>query len=130
MNIDEKDENVYYHFAPCGGVKRCSKYSEGCSYIVPTSSVKPCSHHPDVALERSGDCPVDFFYVWPSEEKDNRRWLTGIIRCGDMQESDLHMHPHHKEYKIPVKVDTDIRQAVLENPHLKSSEILTGMCIL
>ena len=69
MNIDAKDENVYYHFAPCGGVKRCSKYSEGCSYIVPTSSVKPCSHHPDAALERSGDCAVDFFYVWPSEEK-------------------------------------------------------------
>ena len=130
MNIDGKDENVYYHFAPCGGVKRCSKYCEGCSYIVPTSSVKPCSHHPDAALEHSGDCPVDFFYVWPSEENDNRRWLTGIIRCGDMQESDLPMHPHHKEYKIPVKVDTDIRQAVLENPHLKSSKILTGMCIL
>ena len=53
-----------------------------------------------------------------------------IIRCGDMQESDLPMHPHHKEYKIPVKVDTEIRQAVLENTHLKSSEILTGMCIL
>ena len=44
-----------------------------------------------------------------------------------MQASDLHNHPHHKEYKIPVKVDTDIRRAVLENPHLKSSDIPIGM---
>ena len=127
MNIDGKDENVYYRFAPCGGVKRCGKYSEGCSYVVPTNSIKPCSRHPDAALERSGDCPVDFFYIWPANENDNRKWITGIIRCGDMQASDLHNHPHHKELKIPVKVDTDIRRAVLENPHLKSSDISTGM---
>ena len=43
-----------------------------CSYVVPTNSVKPCSHHPDVALEHSGDCLVDFLYVCPIDENDNR----------------------------------------------------------
>ena len=126
MNIDGKVENVFYRFAPCGGVKKCSMHSDGCSHIVPTSSVKPCSIHPNAALERSGDCPVDFVYIWPADQSDNRRWLSGIIRCGDMHSSDLHNHPHHKESKIPVKVDTDIRRAVIENPHLKSSELLIG----
>ncbi|XP_065905167.1 uncharacterized protein [Dysidea avara] len=54
-----------------------------------------------------------------------RRWLTGLVRT-DMHESDLHNHPHYKEKKIPVKVDMDVRRAVIENPHLKTSDLLTG----
>ena len=130
MNIDGADENVYYRFAPCGRVKRCSMHSEGCSYVVSTSTHKLCSQHPEAVLEHTSDCPVDFFYIWPVDENDNRRWLTGITRCGDLQASDLHNHPHHKESKIPVKVDTDIRRAVLENPHLKSSDFMTGCTVI
>ena len=128
MNIDGKDETVYYRFTPCGGVKRCSMHSEGCSYVVSSGTLKLCSRHPEAVLERTSECPVDFFYIWPVDENDNRRWLTGITRSGDLQASDLHNHPHHKESKIPVKVDSDIRRAVLENPNIKSSELLTGMC--
>lgn len=129
MNIDGADENVYYRFAR-GRVKRCSMYSEGCSYVVSTSTHKLCSQHPEAVLEHTSDCPVDFFYIWPVDENDNRRWFTGITRCGDLQASDLHNHPHHKESEIPVKVDTDIRRAVLENPHLKSSDFMTGCTVI
>ena len=127
MNIDGNSEGVYYRLTPCGGVKRCGLHTEGCSLVVSTNAIKPCSQHPQIPLERSGECPVDFIYIWPENIIDNRRWLTGIVRCGDLQVADLHNHPHHKESKIPVKVDSDIRRAVLENPHLKPSEVLTGM---
>ena len=130
MNIDGLKENVYYRLVPCAGVKRCGKHSEGCSYVAPTSATKPCSQHPDTPLERSGECPVDFFYVWPEKLTDNRRWLTGMVRSGDLQEDNLHNHPLHKEIKIPVKVDTDIRRAVIDNPHLRTSDLLVGMCYI
>ena len=126
VKIDGKYEKVYYRFAPCGGVKRCAMYTDGCSYVVPTNEIKVCNQHPDSKLVRSGECPVEFFYVWPEDAEDKRRWLTGLVRTGSMHESDLHNHPHHKEKKIPVKVDTDIRRAVIENPHLKTSDVLTG----
>ena len=29
MNTNGKTENVYYRFAPCGGVKRCAMHTEG-----------------------------------------------------------------------------------------------------
>ena len=35
-------------------------------------------------------------------------------------------HPSHAASKIPSKVDTDIRQAIISNPHLKTRDIMTG----
>ena len=126
-NIDGRSENVYYRFVPCGGVKRCAMYTDGCSYVVLTNEIKSCSQHPDSPLVCSGNCPVEFFYFWPENAKDMRRWLTRLVRT-DMHESDLHNHPHHKEKKIPpIKVDMDVRRAVIENPHLKTLDLLTGM---
>ena len=101
-------------------------YTDGCSYVVLTNEIKSRSQHPVTPLVRSGNCPVEFFYFWPENAKDMRRWLTGLVRT-DMHESDLHNHPHYKEKKIPVKVDMDVRRAVIENPHLKTSDLLTGM---
>ena len=124
MNIDGKSENVYYRFAPCGGVKRCAV--EGCLYVVCTNEVKPCSQHSESKLVHSGECPVEFFYIWPENVEDKRRWLTGLVRAGSMEDDDLHNHPHHKERKIPVKIDTDIRRAMIDNPHLKTSDVMTG----
>lgn len=43
-----------------------------------------------------------------------------------MHVPDLHNHPHHEVKKILVKVDTDIRRVVIENPHLKTSDVLIG----
>jgi len=82
-----------------------SKEAESCSHVVSTSTHKLCSQHPEAVLECTSDCPVDFFYIWPVDENDNRRRFTGITRCGDLQASDLHNHPHHKESKIPAKID-------------------------
>ena len=126
LDVSGDTESMYYRFVPCGGVKRCGKHIEGCSYIAPTSAVKPCSQHRDTPLERMGECPVVFFYIWPEDPKDNRRWLTGIIRFGDLQADNLHNHPIHLESKIPVKVDSDIRRAVVENPHLKTTALIVG----
>ena len=126
MNIDGKNESVYYRFAPCGGVKRCAMHTDGCSYVVSTNELKPCHQHPESKLVRSGECPVEFFYIWPEDTEDKRRWLTGLVRANSMEECDLHNHPHHKERKIPVKVDTDIRRAMIDNPHLKTSDVITG----
>lgn len=112
VNINGKNESVYYRFVPCGGVKRCGKHTEGCLYVAPTSAVKPCSIHQDTPLERTEECPVVFFYVWPEDPRDNRRWLTGIVRSDDLQADNLHNHPLHNECKIPVKVDSDVRRAV------------------
>ena len=128
MDINGIRESVYYRLVPCGGVKRCGKHMEGCTYVAPTSATKTCPQHPDSPLERSQQCPVDFFYIWPEDSTDNRRWLTGIVRSGDLQSNNLHNHPLHSEVKIPVKVDTDIRRAVIENPHLKTSDLIVGRC--
>lgn len=47
MNIDGKSENVYYRYSPCGGVKRCAMYTNGCSYVAPTYETKACNQHPN-----------------------------------------------------------------------------------
>lgn len=90
-NIDGKNESVYYRFAPCGGIKRCGV--DGCLYVVSTNEFKPCGQHPESKLVRSGECPVQFFYVWPEKSEDMRRWLTGLIRGGCLEGGDLHNHP-------------------------------------
>ena len=128
MDINGKMETVFYRFVPCGGVKLCGMHTEGCSYVAPTSAVKPCHHHPGTPLQRTTECPVVFFYVWPEDLNDNRRWLTGLVRSGELETDNLHNHPLHNETKIPVKVDSDIRRAIVENPHLKTSDLITGIC--
>jgi len=124
MKIDGKMEKVYYRFAPCGGVKRCAKFTEGCSYVVHTNECKRCSQHPNSELEHSEECPVEFFYICPEDGQDNRRWLTGLVRTGNLQASNLHNHPHPE---MLMKIDTDIQRGVVESPHLETSDVLTSM---
>jgi hypothetical protein len=119
-------ESIFYRFVPCGGVKLCGKHAEGCQFVAPTSSIKPCRQHPDAPLERTEECPVLFFYIWPQDPNDNRRWLTGILRSGDLQSQNLHNHPMHNDTKIPAKVDSDLRRAIVDNPHLKTSDLVVG----
>ena len=87
---------------------------------------RPCPSHPDEKLIRSSDCPVEFVYIWPQDSTDTRRWTTGIKRGSENSDSNLHNHPSHAANKIPSKIDTDIRQAVIANPHLKTKDIMTG----
>lgn len=48
----------------------------------------------------------------------------GIIHGTEMRADKLHNHPSHAATKIPSKVDTDIRQAVISNSHLKTRDIM------
>ena len=123
-------ESVVYRFVPCGGVKVCGKHSDGCNFVTSTTSIKPCCQHSNVPLQRTGECPVVFIYIWPENESDNRRWLTGIVRSSSLQADNFHNHPLHSEAKIPAKVDSDLRRALIENPHLKTSDLIVGMSLL
>lgn len=127
-NIDGKQEEICYKIAPCKGVKVCS--ADGCSYVASTRESKPCPHHLKSQLESSGNCPVDFFYVWPTASTDNRRWIGGLVRSDSMVSDNFHNHPINPPSKIPVKVEADIRKAIQANPHLKTSEIMIGKDIL
>ena len=115
-----------YRIVPCAGVKLCPKHVDGCSYIASTRECHPCPSHPDVKLVRAGDCRVEFVYIWPQDNEDNRRWITGILRGMDMTATNLHNHLSHAASKIPSKVDTEIRRAIILNPHLKTRDIITG----
>ena len=51
-----------YRIVPCGGVTMCS--AVGCSYVTSTREHRHCSSHPDSLLVSSGECPVEFVYVY------------------------------------------------------------------
>lgn len=85
MDFGGNIEWVYYHFVPCVGVKLCRMHIEGFKYLTPTSSIKPCSQHPNASLKRTDNCSVLFFYAWPENSNDNRRWLTGIVHSGNLE---------------------------------------------
>lgn len=47
-----------------------------------------------------------------------------------MEGSNIHNHPLHSDSKIPAKVDSDIRKAVVANPHLKTADIVVGKLLV
>ena len=64
------------------------------------------------------------------EDSDCRRWLTGIVRSNELDSQNLHNHPIHGELKITAKIDADIRRAIVDNPQLKTRDIITGIYIV
>ena len=90
VTIDEKEE-LYYRIVPCGGVKYCS--IDDCSYTTSIKEKWPCPDHADVQLTAVRDCPVEFVCVWPVNDDDKRRWLSGIVRRGHLSPTNLHNHP-------------------------------------
>ena len=126
MNVAGEKEVLHYRIVPCAGVKQCKKYADGCGYVVPLREFQPCPDHPSDGLIRSGDCPVEFVYLWPQQQDDNRRWLTGFVRLNMSENDNLHNHPIPLPIKIPSKVDADIRRAVMNNPNLKTQDIMVG----
>ena len=74
----------------------------------------------------SKDCPVEFVYVWPENSEDKRRWLSGIVRVGDLKSRNLHNHLINGPTKVPSKVVQDIQSAVKLDPSLKTHDIVTG----
>ena len=63
------------------------------------------------------------------EDSDYRRWLTGIVRSNEVDSQNLHNHPIHGELKITAKIEADIRRAIVDNPQLKTRDIITGTYI-
>ena len=124
FNVDGMEEELNYRIAPCGGVKQCPV--EGCQHVTSTRERHHCSNHPDRSLEHSGPCPVEFVYVWPINPDDKRRWLTGLVRSGDLSRMDLHNHPLNGASKIPSRVVQDITDRLEEDPSLKTHDIVTG----
>jgi len=123
--VDGREEFLNYRFAPCRGVKRCSV--EDCSYVIPFSERRSCPSHPEAVLLATEECPVEFVYVWPADSKDNRRWLSGIVRVGDLKSNNLHNHDVHGPTKIPSKIVEDIQSAVKLDPTLKTHDLMTGI---
>lgn len=120
--------NATYRITPCRGVKMCGSHAQGCGYVTSTRESRPCPDHPKVPLVSSGDCPVEFLYIKPADATDPRRWLTGFVRgCQElMQNANVHNHPTHPSSKIPCKIQSDIRDAITDNPHLKTSDLVEG----
>ena len=75
--INGKNTEVNLRRAPCEGVKLCEK--DGCNYTVSNRQKKnKCQDHEDThKLKRSGPCPAQLIYIWPTED-DGHRWI-GIV---------------------------------------------------
>ena len=128
VTIDGNQEDICYKIAPCKGVKQCEE--NDCTYVTSTRESKPCLTHPKAKLKSSGHCPVDFYYVWPINPDDKRRWIGGLVRSASMQPQNLHNHPINPPSKIPVKVEADVKKAICANPHLKTSDIVIGTTVI
>ena len=126
VDIDGLEEEVFYLIAPCKGVKYCGAHETGCDYVTSTRESRPCENHPQLPLIRSEPCSVEFVYIWPINEKDPRRWLTGIRRGDEAEDNNLHSHQLHCASKIPMRVQNDIKEAVAKNPHLKPDDLVVG----
>ena len=68
-----KNEDVFYHSAPCLGVKFCPQ--KDCKYIIPIHDIRVYPEH-SKPLEKSFNCPVEFVYIGQKANTDNRRWIA------------------------------------------------------
>ena len=123
IEVKTTKEDMYYRSAPCLGVKYCPV--EGCQHIVPIRDRRPCPKH-NIALEKSGECPVEFVYLHPKSSKDGRRWFGGIVRCQKSPSLNVHNHRIHSATKIAQCVREKINNAILANPALTPSDISCG----
>ena len=127
LEVDGKKEMLMYMIAPCKGVKYCGRHSSGCDYVTSTRECRQCPKHPEEKLISSQDlspCPVEFVYVHPQDEDDNRRWLSGIIRGkSSIGDCNLHTHKLHASKHIPCRVKEDVTQAAVQNSHLKPRDL-------
>lgn len=56
-------------------------------------------------------CAVEFVHIFPQNAEDPRRWIGGLIQSFEVAPmQNLHNHPigHSLNYKLPVKVISDI----------------------
>lgn len=50
MNVNSTNEQLWYRIIPCGGVKLCERYSDGCTHVVSIRESTKCPNHPDEKL--------------------------------------------------------------------------------
>ena len=125
VEIGNKKEKVFYHSAPCLGVKVCSE--PGCSHVAPIRERRACVKHPNQKMVRTDECPVEFIYIYPqSYHDDHRRWIGGIVRNQKQPETNLHNHPLHPAFKMCNFVKDKIHAAVTSNPILTPTDVTHG----
>ncbi len=123
VQINGKQEQLFYRSSPCSGVKMCPR--DDCNYTVPIRDKRNCPKH-DTALYKTCNCPVEFVYLYPKDMSDKRRWFGGVVRCQKNQSVSLHNHEIHGSCKMAQCVKEKISTAVSINPALKPSEIACG----
>ena len=76
MNINRKDEAVFYGTAPYNGVKICS--APDCADVQPLNSKKNlCTKHSTASTSNTTNCPLVFMYFFRQNfVDDNRRYST------------------------------------------------------
>ena len=91
-----------------------------------------CKTHPNAALETTGNCAVEFVYIFPANDKDKRRWIGGVI-CTDVVSPSKNLHNHTVElslsHKLSSIVTSAIQRSIDENPYLTTRQIACGQGI-
>ena len=80
VKVDGKEEELLYRMTLCGGVKKCPE--SGCSYVCAVKDHPKCPTHGNalkLSAENSGQCPVTFVYLNPTQENNYRRWTAGLV---------------------------------------------------
>ena len=85
-----------------------------------------CKTHPNATLETTGNCAVEFVYIFPANVEDKRRWIGGVIRTDVVSPSkNLHNHPVELSlsHKLSSMVTSAIQRSIDENPYLTTRQI-------
>ena len=126
VEINRRKESLNYWMAKCNGVKKCTE----CDHVLPNVCVKNnCKTHPNAALETTGNCAVEFVYIFPANIEGKRRWIGGVIRTDVVSPSkNLHNHPVELSlsHKLSSMVTSAIQRSIDENPYLTTRQIACG----
>ena len=124
VNLDGNKEVLVANKSYCSGVKVCA--NEGCNYIVSTKQkINQCKEHQSMGLQATGPCSCHIAYIYPKDAKnDGRRWFIALSTCID---SSIHNHSLPSEWKVSLKVLTDISNAVTHNTSISPKELQKGV---
>ena len=121
-DVDGVETEVFVKRGPCEGVKACS--ASNCSYTLANTQLRnKCKEHGSSnPLTRTGKCPIHFVYIWPTNDKDDRRWLGVLSREAEVK----HNHSRPAEHKISSKVSEDIQRTVHQDTSKTAKDLLKG----
>lgn len=127
VTIDGEERNLRIRYAACQGVLQCGE--DECTFSA-SKRAKKCPKHPSAPLTPSGACPVYVVYVYPTDESNYERWITGVTKDkrANVSSGNLHNHPLPAPSKVPTIVQDAVKQAVQSNPGLTASQMDLGNC--